>query len=67
MRSEQITTRIIKTGKSDKRFFLFTGGKRLSKDLSGEPFFTFLVTIAIAFVAVLVLACVYAFFEGHLG
>jgi hypothetical protein len=67
MHSHPATTKIIKSGRSNRLFLLFTGNRKQSDDIAADAVTELLISILIAVVFAVACVCIYAFVTGKLG
>jgi hypothetical protein len=67
MTSYPATTKIIKSGRSNRIFLLFTGNRKQSDDAAADGFTNVLIFILTMIAAVVAGICIYAFVRGTLG
>ena len=62
-----ITTSIIKQGKSEAPFLLFTGNRKEFDSIAREIYLDMLAPLLVGVVVAVIILLVYAFFTGKLG
>jgi hypothetical protein len=67
MSSHPGTTNVIKPGRSESPFLLFTGNRKQFGSFAREIFTDLLLPLLIGIAAALVFLLLYAFFKGKLG
>jgi hypothetical protein len=67
MNNHPATTKIIKPGRSQRPFLLFTGNRKHAEDKTGESRSPLLISLLIAFAAIVIGTSLYLFFTGRLS
>lgn len=61
------TTKIIKSGRSNRLFLLFTGNRKQSDDIAADAVTEVLISLLILVAVAVACVCIYAFVTGKVG